>query len=93
MKPALSFSFMIPIVIIMSCTISLASDINAEELKNLISENPGLLIIDTRTEFEFKQGHIPKAINISQEKFYTLNTLLPEEKSTPIVFYCRGKSG
>lgn len=90
MKFARAFSFIILIMITMSCNTSWASDITAEELKNLISENPRLFIVDTRTEFEFKQGHIPKAINISQEKFYALNTLLPEEKDTPIVFYCRG---
>ncbi len=90
MKLARSFSFMVLIVITISCTTSWASNITAEELKNLMSENPKLFIVDTRTEFEFKQGHIPKAINISQEKFYALNTLLPEAKDTPIVFYCRG---
>jgi rhodanese-related sulfurtransferase len=81
------------IVILMvtfSCGPSQASDINAEELKKMMSENTRLLVVDTRTEFEYQLGHIPKATNISQEKFYMLETLLPKEKDTPIAFYCRG---
>ena len=90
MKNVKSFLFVVLLVITASCTSSQANNINAEELKKLMSENTKLLIVDTRTEFEYKQSHIPKAINISQEKFYMLDTLLPQEKDTPIVFYCRG---
>jgi rhodanese-related sulfurtransferase len=73
-----------------SCGPANANNVNAEELKKMMSENTRLLVVDTRTEYEYKLGHIPKAINISQEKFYMLDTLLPNEKDTPIVFYCRG---
>lgn len=75
---------------VFSCGPSRANDINAEELKKMMREDTQFLVVDTRTEYEYKLGHIPKAINISQEKFYMLETLLPKEKDTPIVFYCRG---
>jgi rhodanese-related sulfurtransferase len=78
------------LIITASCGPSQASDINAEELKKMISEDTRLLVVDTRTEYEYKLSHIPKSINISEEKFYMLETLLPKEKGTPIVFYCRG---
>jgi rhodanese-related sulfurtransferase len=84
------FLSIIVLTITFSCVPSQANDINAEELKKMISEDTRLLVVDTRTEFEYKLGRIPKAINISQEKFYMLETLLPTEKNTPIVFYCRG---
>ncbi len=64
--------------------------INSEDLKKLIAEAPGLLIIDNRSEFEFSYSRIPKAVNIPQEKFPFLATLLPQDKDTPMVFYCRG---
>ncbi|OPY78043.1 MAG: molybdopterin biosynthesis protein MoeB [Syntrophorhabdus sp. PtaU1.Bin058] len=64
--------------------------INAEELKRLIAEVPGLVIIDNRSGFEFSYSRIPKAVNIPQERFSSLATLLPQAKDTPIVFYCRG---
>jgi len=67
-----------------------AKKINAEELKRLIAEVPGLVIIDNRSGFEFSYSRIPKAINIPQERFSSLATLLPKDKDTPIVFYCRG---
>lgn len=64
--------------------------ISADELKKIMSEIAGVVIIDNRTVYEYKQGRIPGAINISQEKFRSLDTLLPKDKDTPIVFYCRG---
>ena len=86
-KPLLLLVFL---MITASCGPANAKDVNAEELTKMMSENTRLLVVDTRTEFEYQLGHIPKAINISQEKFYMLETLLPKEKDTPIVFYCRG---
>jgi len=67
-------------------------NIKAEELRKLIAEVPGLLIIDNRSGFEFSYSRIPKAVNIPQEKFTSLAMLLPQAKDTPIVFYCRGYS-
>jgi rhodanese-related sulfurtransferase len=84
------FLSIIILTITFSCGPSQANDINAEDLKKMMSEDTRSLVIDTRTEYEYKLGHIPKAINISQEKFYMLDTLLPKEKDTPMVFYCRG---
>ena len=80
----------IVLIVTFSCGPANANDVNADELRKMMSENTRLLVVDTRTEFEYQLGHIPKAINISQEKFYMLETLLPKEKDTPIVFYCRG---
>jgi rhodanese-related sulfurtransferase len=80
----------VALMIAASCGPAYANDINAEELNKLMIENTKLFVVDTRTEYEYQQGHIPKAINISQEKFYMLETLLPKEKDTPLVFYCRG---
>jgi rhodanese-related sulfurtransferase len=82
--------FVVALMITTSCSSSQANDINAQELKKLMSEDARLVVIDTRTEYEYQLGHIPKAINISQEKFYMLDVLLPKEKDTPLVFYCRG---
>jgi rhodanese-related sulfurtransferase len=82
--------FFLALMVTISCTSSCAKDINAEDLKKMTGEDARLLIVDTRTEYEYKLGHIPKAINISEAKFYMLDTLLPKEKDTPLVFYCRG---
>ena len=67
-----------------------ALQINAETLKKMMSENGRLVILDTRTEQEYQRGHIPKAINITETMFHTLDAYLPKETDTPLVFYCRG---
>ena len=90
MKNLITLFSIFLLTIAASCGSSQANNINAEELKKMMTENTRLLVVDTRTEYEYKLGHIPKAINISQEKFYMLDTLLPKEKDTPMVFYCRG---
>jgi len=83
--------FMILVAIAASYGTSQAKDITAEELRRLISEETSLVVVvDTRTEYEFLQGHLPRAINISLEKFHLLSSLLPRQKDTPLVFYCRG---
>jgi phage shock protein E len=75
-----------------SCGVSETKDISTGELKKRINEDAGLLIVDNRSEYEYRHGHIPKAINIPQDKIRLLGTLLPKEKDTPLVFYCRGTS-
>ncbi len=65
-------------------------DIGSEELKRLIDENAPLVVVDTRTDYEFQRGHIAGAISIPQDKFNAMETFLPKEKDIPCVFYCRG---
>ena len=64
--------------------------ISAEELKMMMDAKKQMVVVDTRTEREFMQGHIPQAINIPPEKLNEIGTLLPESKTVPLVFYCRG---
>jgi len=64
--------------------------ITADELKKMIDNKTKLALVDARTEMEYKQGHIPKALNIPPEKLGKIETLLPKNKQTPVVIYCRG---
>ena len=66
------------------------NNLNADELKKLINSGEKLLIVDTRSEYEYTQGHIPKAILISQEKVSIAYRFLPDNKDIILVFYCRG---
>ena len=90
MRNAKPLLFIIFLTILASCTPVRGNDITAEELKKLMSATTRLFIVDTRSEYEYKQGRIPKSVNISEEKFNSLDTLLPQEKDIPLVFYCRG---
>jgi rhodanese-related sulfurtransferase len=65
-------------------------DLSAEELKKMIDENADLIVIDTRTQFEYARSHIPRSLFVPEEKFYALKLILPPKKDTTLVFYCRG---
>ncbi len=63
--------------------------IGADELKKIMDAKKEVTIVDARTEREFRNGHIPSAINIPPEKLTSIANVLPK-KNGPIVFYCRG---
>lgn len=63
--------------------------ITAEEAKNRMDENKGVIIVDVRTLDEFKEGHIKGAILIPNE---TINDAPPEllpDLNAEILVYCR----
>ncbi len=68
------------------------SNLTVEAVKKLITQPGMALIVDARTEEEYKQAHIPTAVNIPPEQFTAIGKHLPQDKSLPIVFYCRGYS-
>jgi phage shock protein E len=68
------------------------TDLTAEEVKNRIEQPAKVLIVDARTVEEYRQGHIPTAINIPWQQFDSIGTHLPPDKNLPIIFYCRGYS-
>ncbi len=66
-------------------------NLTPEELKQRIEAGRGPFVVDTRTEYEYRQeGHLPGAVNIPPYEFGKLSTLLPADKGTEVVFYCRG---
>jgi phage shock protein E len=70
-------------------------NLSAEQLKGLLDRKASLFLVDTRTEYEFKQGHIPGSVNIPPHKFppdkiRIIGQLLPADKGAHLVFYCRG---
>jgi predicted sulfurtransferase len=64
--------------------------LSAEQLKKLIDAKSALFLVDTRTEYEFRKGRIPGAVNIPPHRFDSLASLLPSDKGAHLVFYCRG---
>jgi rhodanese-related sulfurtransferase len=65
-------------------------DLSAAELKKKIDEKSPVLIIDLRSEEEYRAGRIPGALNVAPNQLHLLNNRLPPDKQTEIVFYCRG---
>jgi rhodanese-related sulfurtransferase len=61
--------------------------VSPSDLKKLIdSGNKDFVIMDVRDETEYKEGHIPSAINIPAESFAMKSEVLPKEKK--IIVYC-----
>ena len=66
------------------------TNLTAEEVKKRIEQPEKVLIVDARTAKEYRQGHIPTAVNIPPSQFNFIRNHLPQDKILPIIFYCRG---
>ncbi len=64
--------------------------ITAEQVQDWLRGRSRVVIVDVRTYEEYREGHIPGAINIPSERIATERALLPKDKSTPLILYCRG---
>jgi len=64
--------------------------VGAEQVKNQLAEGKKVMLIDARTADEYREGHIPGAENIQPDSIKASAKRLPKDKSTPIIFYCRG---
>ena len=51
-----------------------------------IIQDENIVLIDVRTEEEYKSGHIPRAINIPNTE---IENVINYDKDTPIAVYCR----
>ncbi len=49
---------------------------------------PGALLLDVRTLPEFREGHVPGALNLPLQELDRIARVVPE-KSTPLFLYCR----
>jgi len=63
------------------------SNISQQEL--LKADTNNLVIVDVRTPEEFKQGHVPNAINVPLSEIIDNPAILISSKEKPIVLYCR----
>jgi rhodanese-related sulfurtransferase len=60
----------------------------ASELLKRIESNTAPVVVDTRSEFEFKRGHIPGAINAPVRKIMLNRATLPQDKTREMVVHC-----
>ena len=67
-------------------------NLTADDVAIRIAQSDKLLVVDARPEKEYRQGHIPKAVNIPPSQFKSIANHLPQDKRLPIIFYCRGYS-
>ncbi|MCB2180441.1 MAG: rhodanese-like domain-containing protein [Desulfobulbaceae bacterium] len=65
--------------------------ITAPEVKNMIENNPNVVIINALSKIEYNGLHIPGSINIPIIDFKASKDL-PKDKKTPLITYCMGRS-
>ncbi|WP_339723472.1 rhodanese-like domain-containing protein [uncultured Paraglaciecola sp.] len=63
------------------------SNISQQEL--LAADLKNLVIVDVRTPEEFKEGHVPNAINVPLSEIVDNPAILSSSKEKSIVLYCR----
>lgn len=66
--------------------------VGTDEMKKLVDKNTKMVIVDAREASEFKDGHIPKSVNVPPDKVSQIQGFLPKNKNIKIVIYCRGYS-
>lgn len=64
--------------------------VDANWVKQQLDTGRPLTIIDARIDSEFRQGHLPGAINIFDGDFDAQRHQLPQSKEHPLLFYCNG---
>jgi hydroxyacylglutathione hydrolase len=60
----------------------------AQELAKIISRGQSPTVVDVRTGFEFRAGHIPGAVNAPIWKILLKPATLPQDKQTELVVLC-----
>ena len=64
-------------------------NITAEEAKKIMDSEEGYIILDTRTQEEYDEGHIPGAIVISHDEITEKAEEELTDKDQLILVYCR----
>ena len=64
-------------------------NITAEEAKQIMDSEEGYIILDTRTQAEYDEGHIPGAIVISHDEITEKAAEMLPDKDQLILVYCR----
>ena len=63
--------------------------ISSKEAQQMIEDNKDALILDVRTVAEYESGHIPNAVNLSNEDIQAGKVDSLKDKSQLIMVYCR----
>jgi rhodanese-related sulfurtransferase len=63
--------------------------LNSTEVNDIIKKNHDFIILDVRTEQEFKSGHIKGAININISKSDFFNKIDKLDRKAKYIVYCR----
>lgn len=92
MKPKNVLFLVCAVLLFTSEALAQPSNVDAEQVRTMMSGKRRATLVDTRTFEEYQQAHIPGAIHIMPEQIQASKGELPKDKAAPIIFYCRGMS-
>ena len=85
--------FVLSVVIFVGCSAPVQEpayrQISMEEAVSVMEQESGYLILDVRTDGEYREKHIPGAINIPNESIGTADIPQLPDKEQLILVYCR----
>lgn len=65
--------------------------VSTDYIKSVVDGKKSAVIVDSRPKKrKYDKGHIPAALSIPHRKFDKHVAALPQDKTTPLVFYCGG---
>lgn len=64
--------------------------VDAEQVQGWLTGRQKVVLVDVRSADEYREGHIPGAILMPAERVFDERSRLPKDKSTTLIFYCRG---
>ena len=88
------FSFLLLLFLLAGCTASNEQEnsyrqISMDEAVTMMEEESGYIILDVRTPEEYRERHIPNAINIPNETIGSEDIQELPDKDQLILVYCR----
>lgn len=84
--------FLIPLALVLAAPVLARAQppvVAADEVRALLRRS-GAVLVDVRTPQEYAQMHILGAIGIPADRIRAEAARLPRDRSTTLVFYCRG---
>ena len=64
--------------------------LSAEQVQSSMTGKRNAVLIDVRMPEEYRAGHIPGAINVPAERILADRHMLPKDRTTQVILYCRG---
>jgi len=83
------YTLLVIAIFVSGCGMTGKPNMKQQELLRLIESKQAPVIVDVRSESEYKSGHVPGAIHISFWAAFSPAELEAKKQSEPLVLYCQ----
>lgn len=89
MKKVLLFILLGFVTLMVGCSASIATTISPADAKAMLESDESVVLVDVRTEAEFRESRIPGSILIPLATLETEAPIKMANKNTTYIIYCR----